>query len=53
MKNEKWLEWAVLLQSIAQAGLFYGKDPYDAERYEQIRSIASEMISYKTDIPVE
>lgn len=53
MKNEKWLEWAVLLQSIAQAGLFYGKDPYDAERYEQIRSIAAEMISYKTDIPME
>ena len=50
--NEKWLEWAVALQSIAQAGLFYGKDPYDQERYEQIRSIAAEMISYKTDIPV-
>lgn len=52
-KNEKWLEWAVELQSIAQAGLFYGKDEYDMERYEQIRDIAAEMISYKTDIPVE
>lgn len=52
-KNEKWLEWAVALQSIAQAGLFYGKDPYDKERYEQIRSIAAEMISYKADIPIE
>ena len=51
--NEKWLEWAVSLQSIAQAGLFYGKDRYDKERYEQIRSIAAEMISLKTEIPVE
>ncbi|HBG7806955.1 TPA: NUDIX hydrolase N-terminal domain-containing protein, partial [Clostridioides difficile] len=24
--NEKWLEWAIELQSIAQAGITYGKD---------------------------
>lgn len=52
-KNEKWLEWAVSLQSIAQAGLFYTKDKFDAERYEQIRSIAAEMVSLQTEIPVE
>ena len=52
-KNEKWLQWAVELQSIAQAGLFYGKDEFDIERYEQIREIAAEMISYKSEIPVE
>lgn len=45
-KNEKWLEWAIELQSLAQAGLFYGKDPFDMERYERIRAIAAEMISY-------
>lgn len=50
-KNEKWLQWAVALQSIAQAGLFYGKDDFDRERYEQVRDIAAEMMSYKTDIP--
>ena len=49
-KNEKWLEWAIELQSLAQAGLFYGKDPFDMER---IRAIAAEMISYKTEIPEE
>ena len=48
--NEKWLQWAVKLQSIAQAGLFYGKDEFDKERYEQIRNIAAEMISYKSEI---
>lgn len=51
--NEKWLGWAVKLQSIAQAGLIYGKDQFDIERYEQIREISAEMISYKTDIPID
>ncbi len=45
------LQWAVELQSLAQAGIFYGKDAFDRERYERIREIAAEMISYKTDIP--
>ena len=40
-KNEKWLQWAVELQSLAQAGLFYGKDNYDRERYERIREISA------------
>lgn len=52
-KNEKWLQWAVELQSIAQAGLFYGKDPFDRERYQRIRDIAAEMISFKTENPLE
>lgn len=51
--NEKWLEWAIELQSLAQAGLTYGKDPFDRERYERIRGISTEMLSYKTEIPVE
>ena len=51
--NEKWLQWAVELQSLAQAGIFYGKDAFDKERYERIREIAAEMISYKTDISMD
>lgn len=51
--NEKWLSWAVELQSIAQAGLFYGKDKFDLERYERIREISAEMLAYKNDIPLE
>lgn len=50
---ERWLEWAVELQSLAQAGLTYGKDIYDRERYTRIREIAAEMVSFKTDIPIE
>lgn len=52
-KNEKWLEWAVKLQSIAQAGIAYCDNIYELERYEQIREISAEMLSYKTEIPVE
>ena len=52
MKNEKWLDWAIELQSLAQAGLTYCKDPFDRERYERIREITAEMLSDKTDVPV-
>ena len=50
--NDKWIEFAIRIQSIAQAGLRYGKDQYDKERYEELREIAAEMLSLKTDIPV-
>lgn len=52
-KENKWLTWAMELQSLAQAGLFYGKDQFDIERYERIRQIAAEMISLKSEIPLE
>ena len=52
-KNEKWLQWAVELQAIAQSGLFYGKDKFDIERYERIRDISAEMLNYKIEIPIE
>lgn len=51
--NEKWLEWAVELQSISQGALYYCKDKFDIERFERIGEIAAEMINYKTDIPVD
>lgn len=50
--NEKWLAWAVEIQSIAQAGLTYGKDRFDMERYERLREISAEIISSKTEISV-
>ena len=51
--KEPWLKWAIGIQSIAQCGLAYTKDMYDKERYEQLRNIAVEMLSYKTDISVD
>ena len=53
MNHEKWLQWAVELQSLSQAGLFYGKDIFDKERYERIREIAAEMISLQSEIPLD
>lgn len=41
MLQDKWIEFAVELQSLAQAGLAYGKDVYDLERYTRIREIGS------------
>jgi hypothetical protein len=48
--NNKWLKWASELQSIAQAGLTFGADKYDLDRYEQIRSIAVDILHEYTDI---
>lgn len=48
--NDKVLDWAVRIQGIAQAGLAYGRDAYDKERYEQLRSIAAEMVAEKTEV---
>ncbi len=49
----RWLEWAIELQSLAQAGLTYSKDTYDIERFERIRDISAEMVAHKSDIPTE
>lgn len=38
-----WLGWARRLQAIAQTGLAFTKDAYDAERYEQIHELAAEI----------
>jgi len=51
-KNEQWLQWAIELQSLAQAGLTYGKDVYDKERYERIRELSAEIVSHMSDIPL-
>ena len=50
--NDAWLDFAIRIQSIAQAGLQYGKDKYDIERYEELRRISAEMLAVRTDIPV-
>ena len=52
-REEIWVRWAMELQSLAQAGLFYGKDVFDRERYTRIREISAEMLAHMTDLPVE
>lgn len=50
---EKWLKWAIELQSLAQTGLTYTKDVYDRERYGRIREISAEMLAEKTEFSIE
>lgn len=50
---EKWLSWAMEIQSLAQAGITYTKDLYDKERYERLRGISAEMLKEKTNVPLE
>ena len=51
--DKRWLAWAVELQSLAQAGLTYGKDGFDLERYARIREISAEILAHMTQLPVE
>ena len=46
----KWLEWAQRLQAIAQNGFTYCQNPYDLERYGQVRQIAAEVMATYTDV---
>lgn len=47
---EKWIDWASRLQAIAQNGLTYAKDPYDIERYTQLRAIAVDIAAHHTGL---
>lgn len=51
--NDKILEWAIKIQSIAQAGLTYGHDPYDRERYEALRAVAADMMAERSGISTD
>ena len=48
-----WLDWAVELQALAQAGLHYSKDPFDLERFARVREIAAEMLALRSGLPLE
>ncbi|MGA2973781.1 MAG: NUDIX hydrolase N-terminal domain-containing protein [Spirochaetia bacterium] len=46
----KWLAWAKELQSIAQIGLTYSKDPHDRMRFERIRELSVEIMEQHTGL---
>ena len=43
MSRNKWPDMIIELQSLSQAGLTYGRDDFDLERYARIRNIAAEV----------
>ncbi len=50
---DKFLDWIVELQSLAQAGLRYSKDVYDLERFTRIRKLSALMLSALSDTPLQ
>ena len=48
--DTSWLAWARRLQAIAQNGLTYNTNAYDRERYEQVQSVAAEILAAHSDL---
>lgn len=47
--SPRWLQWAQQIQALAQSGLQYTQNPFDAERYKELRHIAAEIMAAKTE----
>jgi len=45
MDEPSWLRLARETQAIAQAGLAYGRNEYDLDRYRKLRALAAEMMA--------
>lgn len=50
--NDRILDWAMKIQSIAQTGLAYCRDEFDRERYTELRELSAEMLAERTELPV-
>lgn len=51
--RDRWLDWAIRIQSVAQSGLTYSKDKYDLERFQQLRELAAEIMCDYSGMPEE
>lgn len=45
MAVSPWLDWSQRLAALAQSGLAYADNPFDEQRYAQVRAIAAEMVA--------
>ncbi len=45
-----WLRWAREIQAVAQTGLAFTKDPYDAERYHALRALSVRIVAAHTGV---
>ena len=45
-----WLTWARKIQAIGQNGPAYSKDPFDIERFEELRELSVEILQRYTDL---
>lgn len=49
----KWLDIAKEMQSIAQAGLEYSGNPYDIDRYRQLRELSIKIVHEYSQTPMQ
>ena len=50
---EPWVAWAQRVAALAQNGLTFAANHFERERYEELRTIAAEMLAAIGDQPVE
>ena len=50
LNDPDWLLWAREIQAVAQTGLAFTKDPYDAERYHALRALSVRIMESHTGI---
>ena len=48
-----WLDWAKRLQAIAQDGIAYSQNPFDIERFHQVRQVAIEIMAANAGLDLE
>lgn len=53
MSEPAWLAWAREMQAIAQSGLTFTRDPYDRERYQQLRALAARIMAAGAEAGME
>ncbi len=51
--QDRLLNWARRIESLAATGLHYTENPYDAQRYEYLRDVAAEMFAHLADTDIE
>ena len=51
--QDQWLIWARRLQALAQSGLAYTKNPFEIERYQQVREIAFEILAAGSELALD
>lgn len=49
----QWMHWAKQLQALSQAGQAYSKDKFDLQRFDEVASIAQQMMAELAGTPVE
>ena len=53
MAVPKWLDWAQALQAIAQNGIAYSRNPFDVDRFKQVRQIAVDILASYSEVGEE